>query len=469
MVLLASTSVFAACGDESPAGPSTPEARPGFQAAGGENEVRAAEADFATLAHEVPGAGGFFFDEDGTLFVYLKDTGRADAAKQKALVLVRNAARLRGGAGRDPAVVVLAGQFDFFELNRARNRITDPVLAIAGVVFVDLDEATNRVTIGVSQPAARGRVEARLAELGVRRDIVDIEAAEEITAPMDEATLSEQSLYTVTVNGFFRPLVGGTQIGKRGSDPEKFRKCTMGFIGRLNDGTRAFITNSHCSSRSWDTDGSTFHQPYPSRYDDALRVGYEYRDKRGATCSYVYVCRGADATAIRIDDEIGDEAGYIVRTRYYSTDFSVPGSLEIDPANPRFRIAARGGVPFKGQQTDKIGATTGWTRGPVSETCADVKQPERSWSILRCQYATRAGVKKGDSGAPVFYDHGDGSVTLEGILFGSGGGQFWWSPFDGVERDLGRINIFPPYSGGGNGNELPPPPSDCTNDPAILC
>jgi hypothetical protein len=183
----------------------------------------------------------------------------------------------------------------------------------------------------------------------------------------------------------------------------------------------------------------------------------------------VYVCRGADAIAIRIDDEIGDEAGYIVRTRYYSTEFSVPGSLEIDPANPRFRIAAKGGFPFKGQQTNKIGATTGWTRGPVSETCTDVKQPDRSWSILRCQYATRAGVKKGDSGAPVFHDHGDGSVTLEGILFGSGGGQFWWSPFDGIEGDLGRINILPPYSGGGgSGNELPPP-SECTNDPAILC
>jgi hypothetical protein len=53
----------------------------------------------------------------------------------------------------------LAGQFDFFELNRARNRITDPVLSIAGVVFV----------FGPTPPKSKGRdgeKEQRLFDIG---------------------------------------------------------------------------------------------------------------------------------------------------------------------------------------------------------------------------------------------------------------------------------------------------------------
>lgn len=469
VAVLAGTAVFVSCADESPSAPSKAQA-PGFQAAAADDEVRPAEAAFASLASDVPGAGGFFIDENGTVVVYLKDRARADAARQRVLAILQGAGR-GSPVGGSPAVAVLAGQFDFFELNRARNRMSDPILEIPGVVFVDLDEAANRVTVGVSRADAWGRVQARLAELAVRRDIVNIEEADEITEPVQEAPLSSENLYSATVNGFTRPLVGGTQIGKRVSDPDKFRKCTMGFTGRLNDGTRVFITNSHCSTASWDTDGSIFHQPSPNRFDETHRVGYEYRDRRGESCGFLSpnVCRRADATAVRIDDAVADETGYIVRTRFYSEYSSAPGSLNVDPANPRFRIAGKGGFPFQGQPTNKIGASTGWTRGLVNQTCLDVKQPGRSWSWLRCQYSTYAGVADGDSGAPVFTVNGDGTVIVDGILWGSGSGQFWWSPFHGIEEDLGGINIFPPYAGGGrDGTELPPP-DDCTVDPTLPC
>lgn len=468
VTLFTCAALLAGCVDGLPSEPSSSAALP-HPSAAGYDEVRPAEAEFARLARDVPGAGGFFFDENGTVVVYLKDRGRADAARQAVLGILARTGRPSQPGGQ-PAVVALAGRFDFFELNRARNRITDPVLDIDGVVSVDLDEGRNRVTVGVSEPSARARVEARLAELGVGRDIVNIESADEIIAPIDDEA-SPGNLYSPTVAGFTRPLVGGTQIGRRRSDPEKFSKCTMSFTGRLNDGTRVFITNSHCSSASWDTDGSIFHQPFPSRYDETQRVGYEYRDRRGESCGFLSpnVCRYADATAVRIDDAVEAETGYIVRTRFYSDLYSIPGSLEIDPANPRFRIVAKGGFPFSGQYSNKIGATTGWTRGFVEATCSDVSQPRRDWSKLRCQYSTYAGSAKGDSGSPVFYDRGDGTVTIEGIMWGTGGGQFWWSPIHGVERDLGGINLFAPSSpGGGSGNELPPP-HDCTVDPSLPC
>lgn len=472
--LLATLAFAAGCNERSPSEPAALEAPPRFQAGPADHEVRPAEAAFAKLARDVPGAGGFFLDETGTVFVYLKDRGRSDAAREHVATLLEGTRGVRRSAGGKPMMVALGGRFDFFELNTARNRVSSPVLDLPGVVYVDLDEAANRVTVGVSEARARGRVEARLAELGVEREIVNIEAVDDITEPVvPGAPISSINPSFSSVNGLIRPVVGGTQLGTRVSDPDKFRKCTLGFVARLNDGTRAIITNSHCSPTIWGTDHAVFHQPSPGRYDESHRFGYEYRDKGGESCGFlsINVCRYADATAVRIDDAMPDQAGYIVRTRFYSEVFSTPGSFDIDPVNPRFRIVGEAGFPFPGQYSHKIGATTGWTRGLVDHTCTDTKQPSRSYSRLRCQYSTRAGVDGGDSGSPVFFDNLDGTVMIQGILFGRSDGRFWWSPIHGIERDLGALNLLAPSAGGGGGGYDPglPPPSDCTVDPTLPC
>lgn len=474
IVVLTGGAALAACADAS-LSESDPTRASGPRTLGAEAadpELRPGEADLAALAREVPGAGGFFFDGHGNLVVLLRDRGRAEAARRQVLARLRATGRGHHLGGSEPAVVALPALFDFFELNAARNRITAPVLDIAGVAYVDLDEAANRVVIGVSDPDAQPRVEARLRSLAVPRGMVTISAADEISAPLEgSAPLPQRAPYETSLNSLTRPFVGGMQIGRRISDPEKFSMCTAGFTGHLDDGTRVLITNSHCSRSSWDWDGAVFYQPAPNRYDETYRVGTEYRDRQGSSCGFLSpnVCRSADATAVRIDGDIEVEFGVLARTRYAAEGSNGVGSLAIDPANPRFRLTRTGGFPFKGQLTNKMGATTGWTRGMVAKTCVDVGQPARSWSTLRCQFATYAGVQKGDSGSPVFGDNGDGTATLEGILFGSSSGLFWWSPFHGIETDLGRINVFPRYSGGGgSGSELPPP-GDCTVDPTLPC
>lgn len=473
IVVLSAGAALAACADASLSDPARADGARTLAAEAAEAEVRPGEADLAALAREVPGAGGFYFDEAGRLVVLVRDRGRAEAAGRQVLARLRATGRGHH-LGREPAVVGVPALFDFFELNAARNRISAPVLDIAGVAYVDLDEAANRVVIGVSDPGAQPRVEARLRSLAVPRGMVTISAADEISAPLEgSAPLPQQAPYETSLNSLARPFVGGMQIGRRISDPEKFSKCTAGFTGHLDDGTRVLVTNSHCSRSSWDWDGAVFYQPAPSRYDETYRVGTEYRDRQGSSCGFLSpnVCRSADATAVRIDGGIEVEIGALARTRYAAEGSNGVGSLAIDPANPRFRVTRTGGFPFKGQLTNKVGATTGWTRGMVARTCVDVDQPDRSWSTLRCQSATYAGVQKGDSGSPVFSDHGDGTATLEGILFGSSSGLFWWSPFHGIETDLGRINVFPlSYGGGGggSGSELPPP-DDCTVDPTLPC
>jgi hypothetical protein len=295
--------------------------------------------------------------------------------------------------------------------------------------------------------------------------MVSIELTEEIQSFAPDESISDVAPAPGdSLTSFIRPLVGGIQIGRRTSETT-YSRCTMGFIANL-DGVRVFITNSHCSDRSWDTDNTVFFQPYPFRYGEENRIGQEYRDRRGESCGFlsVNVCRNADATAASIDASIGSELGYIARTRYAAEGSYGVGSVEIDGANPRFRISGKGGPAYGGQPSNKMGIVTGWTSGRVQDTCVDVKQPGRTYSKLRCQYSVAMGTEPGDSGSPVFYNNGDGTVLLDGIVFGKTSGYSWYSPIFGVEQDLGTLDVGASTSSdGGSGG-------GCSTDPtAVQC
>jgi hypothetical protein len=94
---------------------------------------------------------------------------------------------------------------------------------------------------------------------------------------------------------------------------------------------------------------------------------------------------------------------------------------------------------------NKIGRTTGWTRGTVTKTCADTGV-SGSTIVLLCQAFVTASsviVQGGDSGSPVFVDDGDGNVTLLGGLWGGNqsGTQFVYSPIANIRKELGN-NLF---------------------------
>jgi hypothetical protein len=85
--------------------------------------------------------------------------------------------------------------------------------------------------------------------------------------------------------------------------------------------------------------------------------------------------------------------------------------------------AEEGGWLLVGTRIDKMGRTTGWTWGEVTETCVDIPD----WFVeyygpgtsLLCQTEANYNSDPGDSGAPVFTWplYGD-EVTLRGIHVG---------------------------------------------------
>lgn len=129
------------------------------------------------VERRAPGFGGMFIDSDGRLAVYLLDTKQLGAA--------RSAIEAVFGSSGVPAAGVraLQGQYAVSELKTWTER-TGALLEMPGVTIVDLDEAKNRVTVGVEEGSRTEAVEQALSSLGVPRAAVVIEVTGEIR-PVD--------------------------------------------------------------------------------------------------------------------------------------------------------------------------------------------------------------------------------------------------------------------------------------------
>lgn len=121
--------------------------------------------------------------------------------------------------------------------------------------------------------------------------------------------------------------------------------------------------------------------------------------------------------------------GRVVRTTSRGT---ASGSITIDSANPRFNIIGEAAYPVAGGTLQKIGRTTGWTYGQVTNTCADTNVSGSNITLL-CQDYVRAGVGPGDSGSPVFAWNGGSDITLYGLLWGGGTNTFAFSAMSNIE------------------------------------
>jgi hypothetical protein len=115
-----------------------------------------------------PGFGGMFFDSDGQLVLYLLDTSQLPAA--------RSAVEAVFGADWVPTAGLRAvqGQYTVSQL-AAWTRRASAVLQLKGVALVDLDEARNRLAIGVENRSQVTAVKKALASLKVPRAAVVID------------------------------------------------------------------------------------------------------------------------------------------------------------------------------------------------------------------------------------------------------------------------------------------------------
>lgn len=185
-------------------------------------------------------------------------------------------------------------------------------------------------------------------------------------------------------------------------------------------------------------ENTVYHQPSVSGTTN--RIGQEIRDPvyfTGGACPAGRRCRYSDSAFARVPHPSGPAVsvsrGFIARPTSVNT-----GALTINHTTPHFRVVAETSRPVVGETLNKVGRTTGWTRGTVPATCVNINVAGTNITQL-CQDFVNARVAGGDSGSPVFRvtnAPASGDVRLYGVLWGgtSAGTQFVFSA-------IGSFNI----------------------------
>jgi hypothetical protein len=376
--------------------------RPGIPAGSADDEL-------VRMGREIPGFGGLYFDERGRPNVFLLDPEGPGRAALKSL-----------GA----EVVVHRGDYEIERLIDWRLQLR-PVLAVPGVVFLDVDERANRVVVGLDATRAksldRDRLERRILAAGVPRPAVVLRE----TAHIEPWTGLQDKV---------RPAAGGLQIVFSGF------ACTLGF-NAYRDASFGFLIASHCTDVMGEVEGTRFYQSLPGKGN---AIGTETADPEFSTdppCPAGKRCRFSDTAFAKYDNPRLGGLGKIARP---VSGGSESGTLTLKPTSARFSITGRAGAPMVGDFVHKVGRTTGWTFGTVIGTCMDVNEDVDV--TLFCQSLVQLGGGPGDSGSPVFTVLPGNKARLVGLLWGGGddptlGIVGVFSPLENIEEDLGPLRI----------------------------
>jgi len=292
------------------------------------------------------------------------------------------------------------------------------LVAIAGVIFTDAEGDV--VVVGVEHSQRCDAVREKGKQLGIGT----LECKE--TSPI---------VLVATLRDKVRPLQGGLQIA--------FVKgalafvCTLGF-NAIRAGVEGFVVNSHCTTKYGGLDGTTDYQPLPATEN---LIGTETADPvffKGGICPNGKKCRYSDSAFDKRADGVTADLGLIEQPDGVNT-----GSLTIAGS---FRIVGEASSNAEvGEVLNKVGRTTGWTQGQVTNSCVHTAVSGTNVVFL-CQDFVKAKVAGGDSGSPVFRITNSpllNDVVLYGILWGgsSDGTSFVYSPITNIQRadELGPL------------------------------
>lgn len=196
---------------------------------------------FAEIATHVPGYAGTYYDQDGTPVTNLVDLAQSAAAEQAIEPLIRS-----GKDGKGPLKSKYRKvTYDFIKLKEWKDNATRTLLLRPNVVFVDLDEENNRITVGVSDAGETGPTESFLKQSHIPGVVA-------LMMPVDTSPSPQISPSTLEDLSNTFSLYGGVEI-----NPGPGKVCTLGFNAMLTAGNLSwyqttyssdhfFVTNAHC-------------------------------------------------------------------------------------------------------------------------------------------------------------------------------------------------------------------------------
>lgn len=421
--LFAATIFFSACAQDATVDQTTlPTTPSGILSTSEPRLPKHIDEEYVSLARQILGYGGHYFEEDGTLIVYMEKGVPTKAATQVLTdeVLVPQATHKRGQFTPSGNIVFRAANYNFLDLTHWR-AVTIPriVTDLSDVRFVGTYISRNQILIGVEDDATQATVQERLRMAGIPSDAVFFETVR----PQDRqlAVREEEGTSTYSsgdsLGSFAHRLQGGRVVYSHQGIPVPGR-CTVGMIGRGTGGVYLgydwLLTAAHCTQSLVRMDGTAFSQPSSS---DGI-IGYERYDRNiQQPCTddpRYHKCRHGDGALVILNGTRAAGVGEIARTKL--------GSTLIDQSNPVFYIDNLHLHRLNPPSTVyMVGQRSGLQTGRVVEPhCLDVQVEDGAggtiWII--CEQLANYASTSGDSGAPVFELNHQGRVIVAGIHTG---------------------------------------------------
>lgn len=444
---------------------------------GGYDEYLAAEMD------DEPRFAGAFSENGRTVFLVAVDaTGRARALgpdDERSMVnsFFGGPSGVVAGAAAFGAsdVEFRSAEFTFRELVEVKETVWTTVAGIDGFVFLDLNEKTNRVEVGVEN-ADTAAFDAALRPLiasGAVRIIPNVGRLEATQMPprdpdgtADDTEPTREPFCepgepcdpggggppggggSATLQDEHRPLVGGTRMSFEGEGP-----CTLTVPGWLNN-QNGFLTNSHCSSVTGSASGQRAYQPLQSVSPG--RVGIEafempWTANLTSNCPSGGECRFADVTWVFSQPSYAQVSPGVVADAPKSSNAPPRRSRDIAVVSRHYPPYV---LPKAGDRMGYVSQRTGRRTGEIGRTCLTVEAEPDKYYLCQMEFTLTDGsqIEPGDSGAPVFWERSesgrpaiddsntvtiDGTTYIAGLLTGiqhtrfaqatfSGLFSFWW-------------------------------------------
>ncbi|MBA3672402.1 MAG: hypothetical protein H0W68_10340, partial [Gemmatimonadaceae bacterium] len=315
------------------------------------------EAEFVSLATAIPSFAGYFLDATGQVVVQMTKT--EDFGKGVGTVQHRFASHRDAGLrmlSRRPMVARQA-RYTFAELSAWRDLVYEHILGMPGVAFDDVDEARNRVTIGLpDDPTLRQKVMVITKALGIPTDAINFELARRST-PMGSA-IHAATDPGGSIAGTYSTVGGGYQINHTGGF-----NCTATVAADFAS-TRVLLGASHCSISRYALDNGDITNPVIGAV-----MGTESSDPTPTSsfCQWdpwysCYPARGSDAALYTMNGTMPTVRGGIARLTSSQRDPNVP-NLTVATDYPWFYVTSVAYTHVVGEQVQKVGAETGWTYG----------------------------------------------------------------------------------------------------------
>jgi hypothetical protein len=376
---------------------------------------------------------GLSRNNEGSVFLTLSKGANLDYAANLAREVWT---KTSGKEGKLPNFEFVQAVATPEELKEARLKLRD-VLTIKGVVYLDLDEYCGCIAIGAVSKEVNSSIASFLKERGIDGSWVNIVQTPEYRL-------------TAALTDRFRPTVGGQQIRTVA------QSCTLGLtVYSWDMHNEGILTASHCTQgpqgQNWGTD--IFQGPSSADFiaSESIDLGL-FDNTRHPECPTRRFCRFSDAVYAHHGVANAGIRGRIARPTGMCNSPYLPCNLTLDRPTDDIRIAYATSGLFAGIEVDKIGATSGWTRGPITNTCVDVNVVEVDASgtviptdiTMLCQSLVATTAQPGDSGAPVFeYYTGYDAGSFSGILWGANlnYNSMVFSPIDGIQKDLGNFTF----------------------------